>query len=283
MIIFKKVAKLTEFLALQREKGKKTGFIPTLGALHAGHISLIETAKKRNDCTICSIFVNPTQFNDPSDFAKYPVTTDRDIAMLIDAGCSVLFLPSLSEIYPQGTDAFPHFELGYLETILEGKFRPGHFQGVCKVVQRLLAIVQPDDLYMGQKDYQQCMVIARLLELEGWKDNIRLNVSPTLRENDGLAMSSRNTRLNTEERIRAVAIFRALTGMREHLRQNSLDDVKEQAMDQLRKHGLRPDYIEIATADRLGIIHEWNGTDKLVALVAAYLGEVRLIDNMLLN
>jgi pantoate--beta-alanine ligase len=283
MIIFKRAAKLTEFLALQREKGIKTGFIPTMGALHAGHISLIETAKKRNDCTICSIFVNPTQFNDPSDFEKYPVTTDKDIAMLIDAGCSVLFLPPLSEIYPRGTGAIPHFELGYLETILEGKYRPGHFQGVCNVVQRLLAIVQPDDLYMGQKDYQQCMVVARLLELEGWSDRIRLNVSPTLREEDGLAMSSRNARLNDEERTRAVAIFRALSQLRKEIHPGKLDPLKEQAAGLLRKEGLRPDYVEIATADKLEIIQDWNGTDELVALAAAYLGEVRLIDNMLLN
>ena len=149
------------------EKGKTIGFVPTMGALHAGHISLIKASKNENPITVCSIFVNPTQFNDPKDFEKYPVTIEKDIDMLKEAGCDVLFLPSVEEMYPEGIVTENHYDLGYLETILEGKFRPGHFQGVCMVMQRLLKIVSRIDLYLGQKDYQQCMVIKRLIELMG--------------------------------------------------------------------------------------------------------------------
>ncbi|MFZ1534928.1 MAG: pantoate--beta-alanine ligase, partial [Chitinophagaceae bacterium] len=200
MILFKKATDLRKWVDAQSKKGNSIAFVPTMGALHAGHISLIDAASKENQVTISSIFVNPTQFNDLKDFEKYPITIEKDIEMLEAAGCNVLFLPSVKEIYPEGIKPEMQYELGYIETILEGKFRPGHFQGVCMVVHRLLDIVQPDNLYLGQKDYQQCMVISKLVELINQQDTIKVNICPTLREKDGLAMSSRNMRLNEDER-----------------------------------------------------------------------------------
>lgn len=282
MILFKKANELSNYLDKQRKTGMKTGFVPTMGALHQGHISLIEQAKSANSLCIASIFVNPTQFNDPADFSKYPVTIENDILLLEKAGCDLLFLPSVAEVYPTGTANPPNYELGYIETILDGKFRPGHFQGVCMVVHRLLSIVNPDNLYLGQKDYQQCMVINRLLELTGMK-SIQLNISPTLRETDGLAMSSRNLRLTSQDRAVAPAIFETLMAVKTGIKPGSLLEIKKMATEKLTQKGFRVDYIEIATAKELILLNEWNGHDKLVALAAAFLGDVRLIDNMLLN
>src|SRR5687768_414407 len=164
MIIFKQAAALSDYLKKQQATGGRIGFVPTMGALHDGHLSLIDACKKENDLVVCSIFVNPTQFNNREDFSRYPNTLDLDIAALVRAGTSVLFLPSEAEIYPAG-HIKKHYDLGRLEHILEGKFRPGHFQGVCEVMERLLTLVHPDQLYMGRKDYQQCLVVGRLLEL----------------------------------------------------------------------------------------------------------------------
>ncbi|RYD35278.1 MAG: hypothetical protein EOP86_08905 [Verrucomicrobiaceae bacterium] len=188
MILFKRATDLREHLEKQRKKGKKIGFAPTMGALHDGHISLVEASRKENDLSAVSIFVNPTQFNDPADYAKYPVTLEKDISLLEAAGCDVLFLPPVEEMYPSGQMLKKKYELGYLESLLEGSFRPGHFQAVCQIVHRLLEVVQPDNLYMGQKDYQQCMVVKKLLELTGLGNSVELHISPTLREKSGLAM-----------------------------------------------------------------------------------------------
>lgn len=254
-----------------------------MGALHQGHISLIKSSSKSNQVTVCSIFVNPTQFNDPKDYEKYPVTIEKDIELLENAGCDVLFVPSVAEMYPEGLDLPIHYDLGYLETILEGKFRPGHFQGVCVVVHRLLEKVLPDNLYLGQKDYQQCMVIAKLVELIGLKNEITINICPTLREADGLAMSSRNIRLKEDERKKAVVIFQSLLFIRDNLKEGDLSVLKHEANSLLTKNGFKTDYIEIAGAKDLSLANEWDGKTKLVAVAAAFLNEVRLIDNMLLN
>ncbi|HEV7781372.1 MAG TPA: pantoate--beta-alanine ligase [Chitinophagaceae bacterium] len=283
MILFKKAADLRKWLDGQQEKGNTAGFVPTMGALHSGHISLIQTAAKENPLTVCSIFVNPTQFNDPSDFEKYPVTIEKDILLLEEAGCDVLFLPSVKEMYPNGVKAKMYYDLGYLETVLEGKFRPGHFQGVCMVVHRLLEIVEPSMLYLGQKDYQQCMVITKLVELTGQSQKIKVIICPTLREQDGLAMSSRNMRLNETERENATTIFRVLNFIKENTGTGDLSALKEQARMQLEDAGFRVDYVEIAGAYDLSLTDDWDGKKKLVALVAAFLNQVRLIDNMLLN
>lgn len=283
MIIFKKAADLRHYLAEQKKRKRSVGFSPTMGALHQGHISLLEASKKDNDITTSSIFINPAQFNDPADFEKYPVTIEKDIYMLEKAGCDILFLPSVREIYPDGFTNHKQYDLGQLETLLEGKFRPGHFQGVCMVVERLLNIVCPGKLYLGQKDYQQCMVITRLIQLMGIEKDTTLVVCPTLREPDGLAMSSRNMRLNEEERKKAVAIYNVLTGIKNNLQPSSLINIKNKAVEELAVKDFRVDYVEIVDASTLEPVTEWDGRQKLVALVAAFNNEVRLIDNMLIN
>lgn len=283
MILFKKAGALSEWLDAQRKKGHRIGFAPTMGALHQGHISLIDQSKKDNPLTVSSIFVNPAQFNDPKDFEKYPITIERDIAMLEAAGCNVIFLPSVTEMYPDGIKASRHYDLGFLETRLEGEFRPGHFQGVCMVVHRLLEIVQPDNLYLGQKDYQQCMVITRLVELIGMKNQVTVNVCPTLRESDGLAMSSRNMRLNKEERKAAPAIYQSMSYIKEYLVKRASSEIMNKAKAMLTGAGFRTDYLELADATTLLPVTEWDGEQKLVVLAAAFLNEVRLIDNLLVN
>lgn len=283
MIILKKIQDLRRCLDSQREKGLLTGFVPTMGALHEGHISLIGYSKQANGLTVCSIFVNPTQFNDPRDFEKYPITIEKDIQLLEEAGCDILFLPAVEEIYPNGLEPAIHYELGYLETVLDGYYRPGHFQGVCRVVQRLLEITIPDNLYLGQKDYQQCMVITRLVEMMGWKEKLKINICPTLREKDGLAMSSRNVRLSTTTREQAIGIYQCLIYLKTNLETGSLQQLKNDAINRLQQQGFRTDYVEIADAGTLELLQEWDGKRKLVALIAAFIDEVRLIDNMLLN
>lgn len=284
MIIFKTVTALRDHLAARRDEGRIIGFVPTMGALHAGHLSLLAAARADNAYTVCSIFVNPTQFNDPKDFEKYPVTTAADTSLLEDAGCDVLFLPSVKEIYPDGLPvAAQQYDLGYLETILDGKYRPGHFQGVCLVVHRLLNITEARLLYLGQKDYQQCMVINRLIELIGQTGNIELKICPTLREADGLAMSSRNTRLSPEERAIAPVIYTTLGFIREHITPGNLAALKKEAVARLVQQGFKPDYAEIAHAHTLEIVDDWDGHTPLVALIAAFLNEVRLIDNLVLE
>ncbi len=283
MILFKKANDLIKYLDNQRNLGKKLGFVPTMGALHEGHLSLIRLSKAATDLTICSIFVNPTQFNDPADFEKYPITTDKDIALLLSAGCDLLFLPEVSEIYPDGIIGKPVYDLGDMENLLEGKFRPGHFQGVCQVVHRLLAQVNPHDLFLGQKDYQQCMVIDRLMQQTGFKETVTLHICPTLRETDGLAMSSRNRRLNESDRKKAASIFRTLSYLKQQLHTGNPDALLQTASDQLEQEGFQTDYLVVADAGTLQPVSNWDGSQKLVALVAAFLGGVRLIDNLPLN
>lgn len=279
MILLKSAAELTAYIRKVKTNGLSVGFVPTMGALHQGHISLIERSKKESGLTICSIFVNPTQFNNPEDFKKYPITIENDIDMLEKWGCDVLFLPEANEVYPPGSAKF-HYELGYLETLLEGKYRPGHFQGVCQVVDRLLDIAIPDKLYLGQKDYQQCMVITKLVEMKGHKTSII--ICPTLRETDGLAMSSRNMRLNATQRKLAIKIYETLLLVKAGIKTGSLKDLKIKAVNNLSAAGFKVDYVEIADAATLALQEEWDGKSKLVVLIAAYLDEIRLIDNLVL-
>ena len=280
MILFKKAAQLSAYIQKQKTNGLSIGFVPTMGALHQGHLSLIAASKKEQALTVCSVFVNPTQFNNPDDFKHYPIRIEADVEQLLKAGCDVLFLPPAEEIYPDGYKA-KHYDLGSLETILEGRFRPGHFQGVCQVVDRLLEIVEPTALYLGQKDYQQCMVIERLIAITGKAGKITLKISPTLREGDGLAMSSRNLRLNESQRDVAPALYASLLYAKNHLGAENIGDIKQATMQDLSNKGFAVDYFEIADADTLLPAIQKNG--PLVALVAAHLGEVRLIDNLALN
>ena len=281
MIIFKKKIDISNYIVNYKKTSGKIGFIPTMGALHKGHISLIEASKKTDTLTICSIFVNPTQFNNTADFEKYPVTIEKDIDMLEKAGCNVLFLPSVEEIYPADSSTTLPYELGFIETVLDGKYRPGHFQGVCNVVQRLLDIVQPNTIYLGQKDYQQCMVIKKLTELI--QSPTQIIVCPTLRESDGLAMSSRNMRLTSVERIKAIRISEVLLFIKQEIKPGNLQDLKQRCINYLTNEGYNVDYVEIADATNLTLLQNWDGKTKLVALVAAFLNEVRLIDNRIVN
>ena len=283
MIIIKKANDLHHHLEQCRERNEDIGFVPTMGALHDGHLSLLKTSLKENKLSVCSIFVNPAQFNDPTDFKKYPSTIDDDILKLETNGCDILFLPSVAEIYPDGFEVKKKYELGYLDNILEGEFRPGHFQGVCMAVERLLLIVQPDKLYLGQKDYQQCMIITRLAQLMGLEERVDIRICPILREKDGLAMSSRNMRLNKEQRAKAPALYETLIFLKQNICNGSLRDLKKEATDQLQKKGFKTDYVEIANAKTLKPINEWDARTNILGLVAAYIDGVRLIDNMMVN
>lgn len=281
MNIYNQSAEVTSYLKQLRAEGRQYGFVPTMGALHRGHLSLIDRAKKENDLVVCSIFVNPAQFNDPKDFDLYPKTIETDISQLENAGCEVLFYPDTSQIYPAGSASGERYDIGRLEFILEGKYRPGHFQGVCKVMRRLMNIIQPDRLYLGQKDFQQCLVIQKLLSLMHLK--ARIVTCPTLREADGLAMSSRNTRLTAEQREKAPGIFKALCYIRDHVRRGTLNQVKEDAVEILLRHGFSVDYVEISSTKEFSPMQEWDGRIEIIALIAARMGEVRLIDNMVLQ
>jgi len=305
MILLKKVDDLSRWLEKQRLAGRSIGFVPTMGALHKGHISLIDISKKNAKITVCSIFVNPTQFNDPRDFQKYPITIEKDILLLEKAGTDVLFLPEVSEIYPGGVKELEKYDLGRLESLLEGAFRPGHFQGVCQVMRRLLEAVRPDHLFMGQKDYQQCMVIRRLLEIIELP--AILHPCPIVREEDGLAMSSRNMRLSEQQRNKAVAIYQALVQLKKRWEIGIWDEapgdlaakVEEltwEAISFLEAHDFRVDYVSIAnpvtlepiagpiTLEPIVAQHTREqptlNQPPAVALIAAFLGEIRLIDNM---
>ena len=281
MILFKKAADINAYVVKNKDAGKNIGFVPTMGALHQGHTSLIQASKQADSISVCSIFVNPAQFNDAKDFHNYPSTMEQDIDALEKAGCDVLFLPSVAEIYPDGMVNVQTYDLGYLETVLEGKYRPGHFQGVCLVVHRLLNIIPADNLYLGQKDYQQCMVIKKLIELEKIQTNI--HICPTLRETGGLAMSSRNIRLTAEGRKHALNIFETLSYLKNNIKPGDLKDLKKAAINNLTHAGFKVDYVEIADAADLKILDTWDGRTATVALTAAFLENVRLIDNLLLS
>ena len=278
MILFKKGDELKKYLIKQASIGHTIGFVPTMGALHEGHLSLIRAAKEKTDLVVCSIFVNPTQFNDQQDYLHYPKTIDQDIFLLEKSTCDVLFLPDVQEIYPDSYLPL-HYELGSLETLLEGKYRPGHFQGVCQVVDRLLAIVSPSFLFLGQKDYQQCMVIEKLISIQQYPT--QLYIVPTMREASGLAMSSRNLRLSEEDRIKATAIYTGLTSIQSRLKTGLVQQLCDEVASNLIRSGFeKVDYISIANAQTLEPIEEWDGQTPLVALAAAFLSGVRLIDNI---
>ena len=282
MILFINPIDLAAYLAQKEQKGLTIGFVPTMGALHLGHISLIKESKKTTDITVCSIFVNPTQFNDPNDFANYPLTLENDLFLLESNGTDIVFLPSLKNIYPIGIELTRKFNLGYLETILEGKYRPNHFQGVCQVVHRLLMIVKPTTLFLGQKDFQQYIVIKKLIILEAW--DIQINLMPTLREPSGLALSSRNLRLSEMDKIAATTLNQSLELLKNKLHPGSLDRILENATEMINSGGFdKIDYLAICNAQTLENITHWDGKTALIGLVAAYISGIRLIDNRILN
>jgi len=278
MILFKHSKDLQNHLNHIKQKKKSIGFVPTMGALHEGHLSLIALSRKTTDLTICSVFVNPVQFNNRDDFKKYPSTIERDILMLEESGCDILFMPSEGEIYPDASSKNKHFELGYLENILEGKFRPGHFQGVCLIVEKLLNIIDPAYLFLGQKDYQQCLVIKKLISL--MNKDIKVMLCPILREANGLAMSSRNLRLSEEEKNTASQLFKTLIQIKKNLAPGNLFHLKKEAIIQLENIGFKVDYLELAKSENLKIVEDCNSPAEFIILLAAFLNNVRLIDNM---
>jgi pantoate--beta-alanine ligase len=281
MIIFKHHGELKKYLQIRASSKSSIGFVPTMGALHDGHLSLLKKCRNVCNISVCSIFVNPTQFNNQDDFKKYPKTTEKDILILEENGCDVLFLPDEKEIYPDKSKRKKHFDLGYLETILEGKFRPGHFQGVCQVVEKLLNIVEPDLLFLGQKDFQQCLVIKKLIEL--MQKNIQLIICPILREESGLAMSSRNLRLNSTERKTAAELHRTLVLIKNNFDGNNFLGLKNKAIKDLENKGFKVEYLELAKKNNLELVPDFKNKQELIILISAFLNDVRLIDNLLIN
>ena len=281
MHLYKHQDDLKTYIGSKLLSGKTIGFVPTMGALHEGHLLLLKESRQTCDLTVCSIFVNPTQFNNREDFVKYPKTLSNDILLLEENDCDILFLPDEAEIYPNKSSRLKHFDLGYLETILEGKFRPGHFQGVCLIVEKLLKIVQPDFLFLGQKDFQQCMVIRKLLEI--MQSETKLIICPIVREKSGLAKSSRNLRLTDTEQKLAAELHKALVTIKNQLGSNNFLSLKKEAIVQLENLNFKVEYLELATSNNLGLISEYQAGQEIVVLVAAYFHEVRLIDNLLIN
>ncbi len=278
MYIFTKIADLQQFLSSQLGS---IGFVPTMGALHIGHLSLIERSKSETNLTICSIFVNPTQFNDKKDFDKYPNTIEADIEKLASVDTDVLFLPSVDEMYPNGTEKIKQYEIGYLDTVLDGKFRPGHFNGVCVVVHKLLDAVKPTHLFMGEKDFQQCLVVKRLLEI--MKSDIQLITCPTRREPNGLAMSSRNERLSKGGREKASAIHYVLKSIKSEQTKSNFADLESRFVQYLNSNSFETEYILLADANTLELLSDFDPSKKMVVLIASKLEGVRLIDNLRIN
>lgn len=281
MLLFKTVQSIQKYLARQRTKGWTIGYVPTMGALHQGHASLIEKAKAESDICVCSIFVNPTQFNDPKDLEKYPRTEGTDIEMLANLGNDVIFYPSVEAIYPKNL-RIPTFDFGKVEKVMEGHFRPGHFDGVVEVVYRLLDIVQPDRLYMGQKDFQQFTLIQHMLQQ--LKSSTQLVVCPIIREADGLALSSRNVRLTAENRQSAPIISKTLHQLHDWLGQGlTILEVEKKAIQQLSEiSNFRPEYLQIVDGHSLQPIVKMSDSDYVVVCAAVWAGEIRLIDNVIL-
>lgn len=281
MHLFKKVADLRHYLDIKKRQGGTIGFVPTMGALHQGHAALIRQSVAGTDCTVCSIFVNPTQFNESKDLEKYPRTPEKDISLLIEAGCNVLFMPPVEEVYPDGQKSDLHLDFGGLDARMEGEHRPGHFAGVAQVVNRLLEIVQPDQLFMGQKDYQQFVIVQEMIAQ--LKLPVRLTMCATVREADGLAMSSRNLRLTPEQRVLAPMIFQTLSDAKANINSQFPSDIQTAAMRALTVPGIEPAYFEIVDGKTLQPVTIVEDHELVVACTAARLGDVRLIDNMILK
>jgi pantoate--beta-alanine ligase len=281
MEIFKTIAPFRAFLKEIRGTGKSIGLVPTMGALHKGHLALIRTSQGQNSLTVCSIYVNPTQFNNPGDLQKYPRTLDKDVELLEKVGCDVVFCPDNDEMY-EGKSQL-NFDFSGLDKVMEGRFRPGHFSGVALVVSKFFNIVLPDNAYFGQKDWQQFAIIKTVVK--ELKFNIQLHSIPTYREHDGLAMSSRNLRLNDAQREKATVFYHALKAAKDQL--NNGKDV--QAVKLLVNNiindtpGVRLEYFEVADSTNLNVLDFVNGAKKPILCIAGYVGDVRLIDNTFLD
>jgi pantoate--beta-alanine ligase len=275
--IWHEVPEMTTFLSDIRNSGGRIGFVPTMGALHQGHLSLIESSRNDNDVTVCSIFVNPTQFNNREDYKLYPRDVERDITMLRKAGCEAIFIPDEKTIYPQVDATEYHF--AHLETVMEGIFRPGHFRGVAMVVRRLFDLVKPHCAYFGEKDYQQLMIIKALAAQ--YHSEISIIPCPTTRENDGLAMSSRNQRLGSEAREMAALIPDTLFFIRTKLRNSTAGEIRNFVKNTFSSNAkLKLEYFDIADPETLESAGDGDIATGNRAFIAVWIGGVRLIDNI---
>lgn len=270
---------LSSYLSQQREQGRSIGFVPTMGALHQGHLSLVKAAAERTDLVVVSIFVNPTQFNDVTDLERYPRPIEADIEKLRTVKCDVLFTPEVKEMYPETETWEP--ELDGLDLLLEGKQRAGHYKGVTQIVSKLLDVVKPDVAFFGQKDYQQFLIVSKMVAKSGL--GIELVMAPIVREDDGLAMSSRNVHLSSDEHRTALALSRVLKRTKDDFNDKSIDELKANAINTLNAApGLALDYFEICNGETLQPVHD-KREKSIVALVAAHVGAIRLIDNIILK
>ena len=275
MKVFETKSALDQALGYYRDR-ETIGFVPTMGALHSGHISLVEQCRKENSITVVSIFVNPTQFNDKNDLANYPRTMEEDLNRLSLAGCDFVFVPSVKEMYPEEDTRV--FDFGTLDKVMEGACRPGHFNGVAQIVSRLFDVVQPAKAYFGEKDFQQLVIIRRLADMMNLP--VQIVACPVIRETDGLAMSSRNVRLTPEQRQNASAIARVLFSCKEKIGDMPLDELKKQVVEQINSiPGLQTEYFDIVDRNTLKTAGQYiKGT--LQGCIAVHVGNIRLIDNI---
>lgn len=277
MEIIRTVSELKQRVAAQHAQSKTIGLVPTMGALHAGHISLMEQARKDNDIVVVSVFVNPTQFNNPEDLRTYPRTEEADCAKMEAANVDIAFIPSVEEVYPEPDTRV--FDLGPVAEVMEGPMRPGHFNGVAQIVSKLFYMVEPDRAYFGEKDFQQIAVIRRMVEIE--KFNIEIIDCPIKREEDGLAMSSRNVRLTSEQRAIAPNIARTLNASLNYALNHSLAETKQYVIDTINDFPqMEVEYYEIVNATTLQPISNWEDAPVAVGCITVYCGDVRLIDNI---
>ena len=278
MQIVNAVNELNQLLQKVKSSGKKSGFVPTMGALHEGHLSLVEQSVAGNDYTVVSIFVNPTQFNNKTDLDKYPRDIERDARLLEMSGCDLIFVPRQEDVYTSAemNERFV-FDFGGLDEVMEGKFRPGHFNGVVQIVSKLFSLVKPDRAYFGEKDFQQLAIIHRMTELMGY--DVQVIDCPIVREASGLAMSSRNERLSPEQRKIAAGISKVLFECRNFVPAYTPDQLKQWVENEIHQiEGLQLEYFEIANTRTLQTAQSWN--EPTVGCVAVFCGDVRLIDNI---
>lgn len=277
MEVIRKVSGLKDRVRAAREAGLSIGLVPTMGALHAGHISLIERARRENDVVVVSVFVNPTQFNNPDDLRTYPRTEEADCQKLEAAGVDIAFIPSVEEIYPEPDTRM--FDLGPVAEVMEGAMRPGHFNGVAQVVSKLFAMVEPDRAYFGEKDFQQIAVIRKMVALEGF--DLEIIACPIKRDDDGLALSSRNVRLTESQRQIAPAIHRTLASSVDWSHNHSLQQTKRYVIDTVNSFPeMRVEYYEIVNPLTMQPLDEWRKDEDAVGCITVYCGDVRLIDNI---
>jgi len=281
MKTYKRVSSIKAHLGKERKKKRTIGFTPTMGALHEGHMSLIQKSKKENDISVSSVFVNPTQFNDKKDLKKYPRDLKKDAGMLSKNGCDYLFAPSVTQVYPKGGLPKIRLDLSHLTNTMEGPNRPGHFEGVVEVVHRLLSIVEPDNLYMGQKDFQQFTIIAHMLKT--LKMHTKLRVCPIIREEDGLAMSSRNVRLAKKLRPDCSILYKTLLDSKEKCRSKSIASIESKALKMLTGKDFKPEYFKIVDGYTLQDVKDIKKHKLVVACTAVWAKDVRLIDNMIMK